>query len=126
MPNHKIFIVEDDNNLADLCQMAFGHEGFNAEVAYDGDEGLRRLKAMKAKPDAILLDIMMPNLNGFEFLSTLKTMPEVKDVPVVVLTNLSQKEDMEKVKKLGASLYLVKSQNEPHQIVAKVKELLKK
>lgn len=126
MANHKIFIVEDDVNLAELCKMAFDHEGYTTEVAFDGDEGLRKLRGMRVKPDAILLDVMMPKMNGFEFLEAVNQIADVKDIPVVVLTNLSQNEDMEKVKKLGAGLYLVKSQYEPHQIVAKVKQLLKK
>src|SRR3989338_6088205 len=104
MPKQTVIIIEDDMQLSKLCQKAFEKAGFGTEVAFDGQEGLDKLKEMKPKPAAILLDVMMPNMNGFEFLEEAKKL-KLGPIPVAALTNLSQNEDMAKMKKLGASLY---------------------
>lgn len=121
----KVLIVEDDANLSAVLKTAFEHSGFSADQAFDGAEGFNLLATYKDKPSVILLDIMMPMLNGFEFLEKIKA-SDYKNIPVVALTNLSQKEDRDKMKKLGAADYLVKSQMEPHEIVDRIKQLLAK
>lgn len=119
----KILIVEDDPLLSRMYQKKFSEDGFDVEVARDGEEGMA--KARVYNPTAILLDIMMPKVNGLEVLRKLKESSETASVPVVLLTNVARgEEDIEKGLELGAVAYLVKSENTPIQVVAKVKEIL--
>jgi two-component system, response regulator len=120
----KILIIEDDNLMVNLYSNTFQLNGFDVAVAKDGIEGIALLKNAKDMPAAILLDIMMPKMNGFEVLKKLKEESRTKDVPVIVLSNLAQPDDVEKVMKLGASSYLVKSQNDPDDTVKKVRQVI--
>jgi DNA-binding response OmpR family regulator len=122
----KILIIEDDTNLSDLYQAKFSMEGFEVVVANDGDQGIA--SSVSEKPSIILLDILMPNVNGFEVLRQLKTNPETKDTPVIVYTNLGTTDADEKRElafSLGASDYLVKALHEPESIVQRVNAILK-
>ncbi len=107
-----------------MYEKAFKLSGHEVETAFDGEEALLKLKTMKARPTLILLDIMMPKLSGFDVLRELKKNPELKNIPVVALTNLAGEGDAEKALSLGAVLYLVKSQYDPKEVVEKVKEVL--
>lgn len=120
----KIFIAEDDPLMVRLYEKAFRLSGYEVETAFDGKEAVTRLQAAEPKPTLILLDIMMPKLNGLDVLRQLKQDDTLKKIPVVVLTNLAGEEDAEKALKLGAVLYLVKSEYEPKQVVDKVKEII--
>lgn len=115
-------MVEDDVELVKMYERIFALEGFELETAKDGDEGLE--KARTAKPALILLDIMMPKLDGFQVLLRLKSKPETEGVPVIVLTNLSGVKDAQSALYIGALKYLVKSQYEPKQVVDIVKNVL--
>ena len=117
-----VLIVEDDNFLANIYQTKFDMEGFKVSVAGDGEAGLNEAK--KKKPDIILLDILLPKLDGFGVLSKLKEDPEVKNIPVILLTNLGQKDDVQKGLDLGASDYLIKAHFKPSEVVDKVKKVL--
>lgn len=122
----KILIIEDDTNLSDLYQAKFSMEDFAVVVANDGDQGIEM--SVSEKPNIILLDILMPNVNGFEVLRQLKTHPETKDVPVIVYTNLGTTDADEKRElafSLGAADYLVKALHEPESIVQRVNAILK-
>src|SRR3990172_10946482 len=101
----KILIVEDDLLVSRMYQRAFISEGFNVDLAANGREGLK--KAQEGRPDLVLLDIMMPEMNGLEVLSALKTDEALKAIPVVVLTNLSGTRDAEAAMAKGAAEYLV-------------------
>ena len=90
----KVLIVDDDAFLSGIYATKLELEGFEVVSARDGEEGLK--VAMKEKPALILLDVLMPKLDGFEVLKRLKADAEVKDIPVIMLTNLGQKEDIEK------------------------------
>ena len=121
----KVFIAEDDPLMARLYERVFKLEGFEVEIGSDGEEAITKLEMMEKKPTLILLDIMMPKLSGFDVLRHIKTKLNLKNIPVVMLTNLAGQDDAEKALELGAVLYLVKSQYEPKEIVNKVKEIIK-
>ena len=118
----RILIIEDDPLLSKMYKTKFTSEGFEVETAEDGEIGLKI--AMEGKPDFVILDIMMPNLSGIEFLSRLRQTPVGADVPVIVLSNLSEKKEMEEARRLGVKEYLIKSSLTPKDIVEKVKEYL--
>ena len=127
MPKEKkisILIVEDDIFLADLYRTKFELEGFKVVVAYDGEKGLEM--ARKNKPDVILLDLVLPKMSGFTILENLRSTAEFKDCPIILLTNLSQKSDVEKGIKMGASDYLIKAHFMPSEVVDKIKKLANK
>ncbi|MFA5047485.1 MAG: response regulator [Patescibacteria group bacterium] len=127
MPKEKkisILIVEDDIFLADLYRTKFELEGFKVVVAYDGEKGLEMAK--KNKPDVILLDLVLPKMSGFTILENLRSTAEFKDCPIILLTNLSQKSDVEKGIKMGASDYLIKAHFMPSEVVDKIKKLANK
>lgn len=118
----RVLIVEDDPLVSRMYQRVFEFEGFEADMARDGEEGLEKLK--KNKPIMILLDIMMPKMSGIDVLKQLKANPKYKNIPVVVLTNLSGSKDAEKALELGAVKFIVKSENKPQQIVKQINEIL--
>ncbi len=120
---HKVVLVEDEKMLADMYATKFAMEGFETSKAYDGAAGLALAK--EVQPDIILLDVIMPKLDGFAVLKQLKEDPSVKDVPVILLTNLGQDEDIKKGKELGAADYFVKANHTPAEVVTKIREVLK-
>jgi DNA-binding response OmpR family regulator len=117
----KILIVEDDQFLHKILVMKIKQEGFDIVSAYDGEEALKK---MKETPDLILLDLILPQMSGFEFLGEIKLKDEFKKIPVVVLSNLGQEEDIERAKSLGAQDYLVKANFSIDEVVKKIKEWL--
>lgn len=119
---HTILLVEDEQMLADMYKAKFAMEHFAMVHAIDGADGLAKAKA--TKPDIILLDIIMPKMDGFLVLQELKKDPELKDVPVILLTNLGQEDDIAKGKKLGATDYFVKANHSPAEIVEKIRQYL--
>ena len=118
----KILIVEDDTFLAGIYANKFEKEGFEVLLATDGEMGLKLAK--KDAPQIILLDILLPKLDGFEVLEKLKSDAGAKMIPVILLTNLGQKEDVDKGLKLGAADYLIKAHFMPAETVDKVKKVL--
>lgn len=115
----KVLIVEDDLDIANVYSTKFELEGFDVFVAADGEEGLK--KAKNWHPDMVLLDLMLPKIDGFTVLAALKENPQTRLIPVIVWTNLSQAEEARKAKDLGAVDYLVKVYNLPAEVVSKVK-----
>lgn len=120
----KIFIVEDDPLMSRMYEKAFKLNNFEIEQAFDGEEAIAKLETMSPKPILIVLDVMMPKMSGFDVLKHIKASPDLKTIPVVMLSNLAGQEDAEKALSMGAVLYLVKSQYEPKQIVEKIKEII--
>lgn len=119
----KILLVDDDPLLVRMYQKKLENDGYDVSTADDGDVALEQVK--KSRPDLILLDIMMPKVTGYEVLEQLKAEKSTKNIPVVLLTNVSSSEDdVEKGMDLGAVAYLVKAGNRPSAVVAKVKEIL--
>lgn len=125
MPTKKhILLIEDDGFLASIYAQKLELEGMDVSLATNGEEGLRM--AAKDKPALILLDLIMPKMNGFQVLEQIKQDPETKNIPVLVLSNLGQKEDVERCMALGAVGYVIKAHSLPHETVLKVKEIIEK
>ncbi len=118
----KILIIEDDPLMTRLYQKVFKFEKYEVEVASNGKTGLEKVDSFK--PTLILLDIMMPKMNGLQVLAKLKANPETKKIPVVVLTNLAGTQDAETAMAKGAVKYIVKSEHEPKEVVKIVKGIL--
>jgi len=120
----KIILVEDDKFLSEMYVVKLTESGFEVDVAADGEEGLNKIK--EQKPDLVLLDIVLPKMDGFEVLRNIKNEPGLKNVSVIALTNLGQKEEVEKGLKLGADDYIIKAHFTPTEVVAKAKKVLEK
>lgn len=120
----KIFIAEDDPLMSRMYERAFKLNNYEIEQAFDGEEAIAKLETMNPKPILIILDVMMPKMTGFDVLKHIKTKPDLKSIPVIMLSNLAGQEDAEKALTMGAVLYLVKSQYEPKQIMEKIKEII--
>ena len=118
----KILLIEDDIEILNLYKTAFSIEKFDVVTAGDGEEGLRKVK--EEKPSLILLDIMMPVLDGFQVLLRLKADAATSYIPVIVLTSLADVRDAQSCLYMGAVKYLIKRESTPKQIVDIVKETL--
>lgn len=119
----KILIVEDEPFLLELYDAKLTQEGFDAVKAADGQAGLSL--AQLELPDLILLDILMPKIDGYEMLKRLKEDKRTKKIPVVIFSNLSQREEIEKGLKLGAKDFIIKSSVTPTELVDKIKKYFK-
>ena len=119
----KILFVEDEPTLQKAVGEILDQEGFEVLAALDGEAGLELIK--KEKPDLILLDLILPKKDGFTVLKEIKEDENLKDIPVIVLTNLEGMGDVEKAMSLGATTYLVKANYELDDVVAKIKKTLK-
>ncbi|MDD3481147.1 MAG: response regulator [Patescibacteria group bacterium] len=118
----KILIVEDDRYISKMYQLKLSLEGYTVEVAENGREGVDKVKEFM--PNIILLDILMPELDGFEVLKIVKGDEKTKNIPVLIMSNLGQEDHVEKGMKLGAVGYIVKSQYTPSKVVEKIKSVL--
>ncbi len=119
-----ILIVEDDSFLRDLISKKLSSAGFSISEAVDGESAIVKIK--EAKPDLVLLDLLLPTMDGFEVLSKIKEDTITSAIPVIILSNLGQKEEVDKGISMGATDYLIKAQFTPEEIVAKVKEIFEK
>lgn len=124
MEKNKILLIEDDSFLISMYTTKFELENFKVVAAEDGEKGLGL--AAKEKPDIILLDILLPKMNGFEVLKELKNNKETNQIPVILLTNLSQKNEIEQGLALGAQDYLIKAHFMPSEVMDKIKKVLNK
>ncbi|MEX2145285.1 MAG: response regulator [Candidatus Spechtbacterales bacterium] len=118
----KILLVEDDLTLQETLSQVLKGEGFELYQGFDGEEGFNL--AVEKKPDLILLDLILPKMNGFDVLKKLKASEETKSIPVIVLTNLESAEDIQKALYGGATTYLLKASYELEDVLAKVKKTL--
>ena len=123
MAKAKIVLIEDDVTLAKMYERKFISDGFEVVLAYDGIEGLA--KATKEKADLILLDIMLPKLDGLALFKKLRGQPQTFTTPVILLTNFGQEDAVFECFKLGAIDYLVKTDVTPQQVVEKVESFLR-
>jgi len=117
-----LLLVEDDTFLAGMYKTKFEMEGFVVLTAEDGLKGFQLAK--EGKPDIILLDILLPKMDGFEVLEKIRGSKDTKDIPVIMLTNLGQKEDVKKGLDRGANGYLIKAHFMPSEVVEKIKKVL--
>jgi two-component system, OmpR family, response regulator AdeR len=120
----KVAIIEDDMAIVQMYRTKFENEGYQVEVAGDGQAGLELIDTFA--PDVILLDLMMPNMNGLEMLQKLRSTSPVHRARVVVLTNMGDTETATRVYKMAADDYIVKAEMTPKQVTERVKELLTK
>lgn len=120
----KILVVEDDPFLSSIAVDRLEREGYTVSVATDGEHALSVLA--KDIPDLVLLDIVMPGVNGFEVLKAIKADARWKDVSVVIFSNLGQEHEIEEGKKLGADDFLVKAKFTPLEVLRKIQDILKK
>lgn len=119
----KILLIEDDPLMIRMYQRKLLKDKYEVQSAVDGEEGLLKIRSFK--PDLVLLDVMMPKLNGLQVLERMKADPAIAHIPVIILTNLGgSQEDINRGLELGAVAYLIKSAYRPDEVVAKVKEVL--
>lgn len=114
----KVLIVEDEELIGNLLQKKMRQEGYYASVAIDGEAALKQIR--QEKPDIVLLDIVLPRLNGFEVLSELKKDEELRKIPVIIISNSGQPAEIEKAKELGVRDWLVKTEFDPREVLEKV------
>lgn len=120
----KIAIIEDDPVISQMYRMKFESDGFSIQLANNGSRGVAMVKDFK--PDMILLDLEMPEMNGDEALKQIRSHDWGKTVPVIILTNLGEEEAPKSLKTLGVTSYIVKANLTPSEVVSRVKEALAK
>jgi len=118
----KVLLVEDDPMIVEMYKMRLEAEGYEVLITDKGSEALEIAK--KQQPAVILLDVILPEVDGFAVLENLKSETETKNIPVLMLTNLSQESDREKGLKIGASEYFVKAEHTPADIINAVKKII--
>jgi DNA-binding response OmpR family regulator len=123
MNKKKILIIEDEKDLKFLLSQSLAEEGYKVEEAIDGEEGLRKLKT-GLKPDIILLDLLLPGMDGYEFLTTIKKDSQLSSIPVLVISNLGQREEIDKAKDLGAIDYLIKAHFTLDEILKRIEKFI--
>ena len=122
--NVKVLIVEDDVMLNKIYQTKLGIVGYKVFAAYDGEEGIKKME--ETLPNIVLLDLMLPKKNGFEVLEAVKQNIKLNHIPVIILSNLGQGDDIERGKALGADDFLVKSNVKLEMVLEKVEQVLHK
>ncbi len=122
--NFKILVIEDDRFLRELIVKKIIKEGFNVIEAIDGEEGFKFI--IEHKPHLVLLDLILPGIDGFEVLKKIRADENIGRIPVIILSNLGQKDDIDRSIKLGATDYLIKAHNTPGEIVDRMKLVLSK
>jgi len=120
---NKILIIEDDKFLRELISQKLLKEGYDIIEAMDGEKGIEEVK--NKKPDLILLDLILPGIDGFEILAKIKADPKISKIPVIILSNLGQKTDIQKGLEMGAVDYLIKAHFTPTEIVEKIRQVIK-
>ena len=118
----KILFIEDEDTLQKALGGFLKDAGYEVVNALDGEIGLEL--ASSENPDLILLDIVLPKINGFEVLKELKQKEETKDIPVIVLTNMENMEDIDKIIQLGATTYMIKTEYKLEEVIEKVKGVI--
>ena len=116
----KILIVEDEQIIIDLLQKKITEEGYEVFIAKDGEEGLKAMR--ETKPDLVLLDIVMPKMGGLEVMEEAQKEPELKKIPIIVISNSGQPVELDRAQKLGARDWLIKTEFDPEEVIDKVKK----
>lgn len=118
-----VLVVEDDAFYLKIYRTKLAKEKINAQLASNGDEAIQIIRE-KGRPQLMLLDLIMPGKDGFQTLAEIKANPEMKDIPVVVLSNLSQEEDIKRIMAMGANEYLIKANTPIQEIIDRLKKAL--
>ncbi len=119
---HKVLIIEDNELLSKVYVTALEEEGFEVLQARDGEEGLN--KAVLGNPDVILLDLLLPGMNGFEVLKSLRMSPRTQQIPVIVLSNIGHEEKVQRALSLGAVDYLIKTRSPISTVIGTIRRHL--
>lgn len=114
----KILLVEDEQIIIDLLQRKLTEEGYDVSVAKDGEEGVKMMQG--DKPDLVLLDIVMPKMGGLEVMEEMQKNPDLKRIPVIVVSNSGQPVELDRAKRLGAKDWLIKTEFDPQEVIDKV------
>ncbi len=122
--NKKILIIEDEATLQKTLNDLLSQEGYEVLSAVDGEKGLELV--FEKNPDLVLLDIILPKMDGFEILKKIKENKDTAQIPVIILTNLSGVNDIQKALNLGATTYLVKADFHLNDVLNKIEEIFKK
>ncbi|MDP2909949.1 MAG: response regulator [bacterium] len=117
-----ILLIEDDPFLVDIYTIKLKEMGFSVDSTDDGDQAILKIK--ENKPDLVLLDIVLPNLNGWEILRKIKKDDEMRYLKIIILSNLAEREEVEKGMKFGADKYLVKAHYTPSEVVKEITKIL--
>jgi CheY-like chemotaxis protein len=120
----KVLIIEDEDIIARMYEKTLKFDGFEVELALGGNDGLEKVR--QAKPDLVLLDIMMPEPDGVEVLEKIKSNPTTSHIPVVVLTNLSGKNDAKLITEKGAAAFWMKSELDEKNLGSRIKRVMEK
>ena len=118
-----ILLVEDDDFLRDIYALKFKKQGFGIRVAEDGVQALAKIE--EEVPQFLLLDIVLPHLDGWQVMKKIQENPKYKDIIIIALSNLGQKEEVDKAIGLGATKFLIKAHYEPEQVIKEVEKILK-
>jgi len=118
----KILLIEDDPLIVEIYETRLKKAGFRVESVPDGKKAFRKLKEKEF--DLLLLDIVLPSLTGFELLTRIRNDDELKDIRVLVLSNLGEKTDVERAEKLGVVGYLIKAHHTPSDVVEEIEKIL--
>lgn len=118
----KILVIEDDKFLKELLVQKLKKGGYEAQEAVDGNSGLKKMK--ENSPALVLLDLILPGMDGFQVLKLAKEDKTTSHIPVVVLSNLGEKEDIEKALKMGAADFMIKAHFTPGEVITRIKTIL--
>lgn len=116
-------MVEDDKFLRDLIAKKLRNENYEVIEALDGESGIAKSK--EVSPKLILLDLVLPGIDGFNVLAKIKENPQTSQIPIIILSNLSQQQEIERALKLGAADFLIKAHLTPSELIVKIKSILK-
>jgi len=119
----KILLIEDEDIIVNFLERKLKKSGFEVETAKDGKEGLLKIK--QANPDIILLDLVLPQINGFEILEKIKEDENLKDTPVIVISNSGRSSEISRAKELGAKDWIIKTEFDPQIIINKIIKIIK-
>lgn len=114
----KILIVEDEELVSTLLEKKLKNAGYDVVTAADGEEGLKKIK--EEKPDLVLLDVIMPKMGGFEVMEEMRKDEEIKDIPVIIISNSGQPVELDRARELGAKDWLIKTNFDPQEVLQKV------
>jgi CheY-like chemotaxis protein len=120
----RILLIEDEEIMIDLLLRKLKSCGYEVIVARDGQEGLDLLRVKKVAPDLILMDIIMPKLNGFATMAEIQKDEELKTIPIIVISNSGQPVELDEAKRLGARDWLLKTEFDPQELVGKIKAII--
>ena len=118
----KILIIEDEDIIIEVLEKKLKEAGYETDIARDGKEGIE--KAKEIKPDLILLDIMMPVMDGFEVMENMNKDEELKDIPVLIVSNSGQPVELNRARELGADDWLIKTEFDPIEVLEKVRRII--